>query len=508
MSRFKTTDDLSQKAEELKNKVFSIKEDGQRPIRKNFQGGYNLEEDAGTTIYFNKDAKDFLKRSIYFKKETQIIIPRDGEVRVTANGKALSCSDSGAVLIREGTHDRVEVLKGNPIVVTIDKVPEWYKRLTPDGEHRSVSESLTNINKNLLMGHILKEKFTGEQLNKLFSVKLIENVNERYVKFIKLENRESVKEFDEALNLLDFSNDEIDRIRDLWWRSYQKKFYSKESGEIRSDSLSQDTLDKLVKAKMAVEFKPGSGRYFWKGYYSDYEFRHKIWHEALIQDPKENENCIKEFVTSSRSGYDNTGLVWETGNISVYSLKHKANMWSQENTEWIVNSTAYASKGDPFVIGTSTVKSTKEFSEPTPFNDIRKGEVLHCHPIKDGEKKQVEIYVVTNGKAALLTMQNGRPRINVLRPYDIAVIHPGVSHRVMAIEGKYEHVVFQAPSTFQYGMGFKQERNYNEFGTSYEECLNKALDGIKLDKNVERLSREQLKSSLLRPRRHEGNREI
>lgn len=86
---------------------------------------------------------------------------------------------------------------------------------------------------------------------------------------------------------------------------------SKESGKINQNNLDKDTLDKLIIAKLAIQ-------------------------------------VLKEFASSNRSGYDNSGLVWETGNAVLYSLKHKTNMRTQEHTEWMMNSTAYPRKNEPF----------------------------------------------------------------------------------------------------------------------------------------------------------------
>ncbi|MEI6631204.1 MAG: DUF4922 domain-containing protein, partial [bacterium] len=55
----------------------------------------------------------------------------------------------------------------------------------------------------------------------------------------------------------------------------------------------------------------------------------------------------------------------------------------------------------------------------------------------------------------------GLPDLCILEPGDMAVISPGVVHQVLVVDGPYEHVAVQVPATYQYGVWFKEELDYN-----------------------------------------------
>lgn len=79
--------------------------------------------------------------------------------------------------------------------------------------------------------------------------------------------------------------------------------------------------------------------------------------------------------------------------------------------------------------------------------------------------------MVHKGSGALLTLRDGKPVLHLLAAGDMAILEPGVMHSVLAVNGDYEQLVFQVPSTFQYGFRFKESHDYQELGLDYEEVL-------------------------------------
>jgi len=159
-------------------------------------------------------------------------------------------------------------------------------------------------------------------------------------------------------------------------------------------------------------------------------------------------------------GKDKTGIVWEKNGIVAYSHNLRRDLWNiNKGTEWIVDS---SSKDIP-VAGVSRV-SYKEREGPVRFSSIRPQENIHRHPVRDGNKKMIEVYLVTKGIGALLVIQNGRPKPFFINSDNIAVIQPEVVHEIIAAQAPYEHLVVQVPSVFQYGFWFKENMDYKDVG--------------------------------------------
>ncbi len=149
-------------------------------------------------------------------------------------------------------------------------------------------------------------------------------------------------------------------------------------------------------------------------------------------------------------GWDASGLAWERGRAVAYTESDKRNLWTGSVTEWILNSTAWPGQGAPFVTGVSHVCS--DLQGIHGFHDVRQSETFHRHPVREG-RRQVEAYLITNGRAALAT-ESGY--VTAERG-DLLVVEPGMAHCIAAVEGPYEHLAIQVPSTFQYGLLFKEE---------------------------------------------------
>ena len=82
--------------------------------------------------------------------------------------------------------------------------------------------------------------------------------------------------------------------------------------------------------------------------------------------------------------------------------------------------------------------------------------------------------MVSRGRGALVTLQDGRPTLQILHAGDMAILEPGVTHAVLAVDGDYEQLVFQVPSTFQYGFRFKESHEFRDLGVDYDALLDLA----------------------------------
>ena len=90
------------------NKVISLNENGESSLIRRPDGGYLVDKDTGTVVYYGLDAKNFLKNTAYFDKDTEIVSQSDGQLSVTAPArqtnserKSLSFSEPGAILIEK-----------------------------------------------------------------------------------------------------------------------------------------------------------------------------------------------------------------------------------------------------------------------------------------------------------------------------------------------------------------------------------------------------------------------
>jgi mannose-6-phosphate isomerase-like protein (cupin superfamily) len=250
-----------------------------------------------------------------------------------------------------------------------------------------------------------------------------------------------------------------------------------ESGSFSESEISPALASKLIEEKILVQLSPSikSDLLFWGYYFTEEELSKKLNKLGLTE--KENMQIVDLWGKTTRAGYDTTGLALEDKGVVFYSWHKKCNIWTQHMTEWLVNSQSYPGQGEPFTTGISKVQASKDYKKPIPFKEIRPGEALHRHPDRE-DRNQTEVYCVTSGEAALLTIEKGKPVINKLKAGDMAVIQPGVTHCVIAVKGRYEHTVFQIPSAFQYGFMLKETVDYKDFDTTEEEITKIALNKL------------------------------
>ncbi|MBI2105194.1 MAG: PIG-L family deacetylase, partial [Candidatus Omnitrophica bacterium] len=155
-------------------------------------------------------------------------------------------------------------------------------------------------------------------------------------------------------------------------------------------------------------------------------------------------------------GYNRTGIVWEREGVVVFSHAQKRDLWHPDaSTEWITDSMSDGGAQGAPLAGVSRFAWPQE-GQGAAFTTIRPAETLHHHPVRDGGRQQTELYLVMQGRAGLLVIQEGTAFLHVMRAGDMALLHPGVSHQILVVDGPYEHLVAQVPSTFQYGFWFKE----------------------------------------------------
>jgi hypothetical protein len=471
---------MAQQASETREqrKIFSIGNSSINTVPLRSDGGHLVEEETGTVAYYGNTAKELLKKTGFFTDETIVTIPSNGSIRVTVNGQSFSFSEAGSIMIGAGTKAKVEILKGEPLVTTTEKPPTWYKKHKPGGEHQAGFDKITEINKHLFACHTIKTRFKEEQLEKLLAGGIVKNAenNGKYIEWASFSTQE---ELQSKLKSEGFSGKDIEDLSSLWYQTIKRKLQSMESGHVDKSKFKKETMNKLLDGGIMRDFSCEDGKIYWSSYCTEQEMRSKLSNIGI--SGSEAEEVLSIWEKTTKSGYDNTGLTWDKGKVVAYLLNNKINIWNEQATEWIVNSTAYAGENEPFTVGVSNVVAKKELTEPVAFKSIRATETLHRHPETD-DKKQTECYLVTGGRAALLTIQDGKPHVSILQSGDMAVINPGVAHCVLAVDGPYEHLVFQVPSAFQYGLIFKEGKNYDDYSLKEEEILSFTLNKMKESK--------------------------
>ncbi|MCE1245185.1 MAG: hypothetical protein LWY06_00930 [Firmicutes bacterium] len=460
---------------QTEGRVFRITEDGVKPMEKQADGSYLIDEETGAKAFVGENAKQFLKNTTHFDKETEVIIPTGTTVDTTHERECLSVAEPGAIMIGAGSDAKVKVHEGNVLVTQIDRAPSWYQKVKPEGEMKAEFDRIVDRNQRLFSCAAAKSRFSPEDLNTMMSVGVISQ-DDKYPDSVKWDSSiTSSEKLESRLIAAGMSGEAVEKNSKIWYNTIKRKLYATSSGHAHKSSFSEDQLQKLIDAKIVKPNTIDKINVYWTQYTNEQGLRGKL-DEAGIHG-QEADSVVDVWKKTNRSGYDNTGLTWDKGKVVAYLLREKQNIWNEQNTEWIVNSTEYAGKNEPFTVGASEVKSTRIYSEPAPFHDIRPSEKIHRHPVRDG-KKQTESYLVTSGEAALLTIRDGQPTLTFMKQGDMAVISPGIAHCVLAMNGDYEHICFQVPSAFQYGFLFKDELNYESFNTDEKVLLDAALKGL------------------------------
>ena len=459
--------------------IFRITENDVQPIPASTDGSYKVDDETGTSIYFGEDAKKYLEQTVTFNRETEIILTRGASISVKVDKETLTFSEPGAIMLGAGATATIKVHEGDVIVTSSEKAPNWYRKLVPGGELHSEFEKLADLNSRLYKCITQKSRFKAEDLQRLMDFGIVEQSKE-YPDSVQWDTSiKSDEDIHSRLIEAGFRGQSIDENVKIWYNTIKRKLQSYASGRVAKDKFTPELFGKLISAGILKENRFDNKNAFWTMYGKESQLRSILGSKGFSQ--AEVEDTIKVWRKTTRSGYDNTGLIWDKGKVVAYSLQDKLNMWNEQDTEWIVNSTEYAGENEPFLVGVSSVRAKQHYDRPVSFNEIRPSERLHRHPIMD-EKKQTEAYLLTGGRAVLLTIQNNKPHYTFLNPGDMVIISPGVKHCVLAADGNYEHVCFQVPSAFQYGLIFKEESGYEQFGTSHQALVEGALIGLRQNK--------------------------
>lgn len=425
------------------------------PIIKRYDGGYNVDKETGTVVYYGIDAKRYLENITLHTQDTQIISQSGCKIAVTpSSGEQYVLNEPGAIMINKGNIASVEVLEGNPLVITTIKAPDWYEKFAPNSSHTGYFDTLAEKNKHIYSSEVTKQAL-GKNYEALEDAGIVKgSIDESYFMF----NVDSMEELQTKLRGSHLPIEDAVEVIKLFKRcEMQTKKQPQSAGNISKLDflmLENRTQSKLLKSKLISKNTDGS--YQWTSFSTREDFENNLWQKTKAFG-RERKEIIDLWDKSTRSGYDVSGLLTSDNGVTIYSHKGKLNPYSYAETEWITNSTAWTPSG-AMDIGVSRVINGNEKSANRAFNDVRAEECIHKHQNpKNKLEKMTESYLLTQGKAAMYTSVNGKPEIKVLNAGDLYVIPSGVEHGIIAVDGEYEHLCFQTPSAFQYGFRFKSD---------------------------------------------------
>lgn len=428
-------------------------------------GGTLVEAETGTVAYTGPAARAFLGEPRRFDHETEVVIPDGARARITVGAETCHVDESGVVLIPAGTVAKVEVDRADPLIITSERAPGWYRKHKPD---TPFYQDIARLNQQIVDGRTtLRAAFPQALLQKLEEHHVVEDEGKR-VRWVDVRNPDALRERLAPLGLPEAWVDQTER---LWSDTIRRSLYGHSAGRVPRSAFREEDVQRLVDTGLVLPMRLSPQELRWTRYHTEDEVRGRL-HEGGFQGA-EADRVVDVWRATCHAGYDVSGINWQKDGVVLYTHRGRMNMWSETQTEWLVASTSYAGKNEPFTVGVSTVRAAATPEGPLPFRQIRPAESLHSHPVSEGAT-QTEAYLVSKGKGALLTVQDGRPVLEILHAGDMAVLQPGVKHAVLAVDGDYEQLVFQVPSTFQYGFRFKESHEYSDLGMSYETILETA----------------------------------
>ncbi|MGN1124919.1 MAG: hypothetical protein ACI4SM_01910 [Candidatus Gastranaerophilaceae bacterium] len=431
-------------------------------MKKTENGGFIVEQKTGTELIYGNDAIKFLKHKNVFEKDTHIVFPKKATGTITIDGKTTDIKENTAIVLNKNSKAKIEVTKGYPMVMTSEKNFDWYDDYSSNAGTKPIRakyNELRNINAHLYNGEISKSKFAPELVEKLVDRAVVTEKN-GYIKFNNYYN----PEFQEK-RLIEsgFTREEVNSMMPLYTDVLDAMKSGKLTRKVTKGQMSDEVIQRLKDENVLLNTKDKNSKelYWTKNFANVDELKGCLNPEKFSK--KEIKTIVDAWNKDNKAGYDLTGLNFLADDIAMYSFDKKLNNWSLEDSCWITNSTAMATKdGKALSMGTSMVQS--DIEKPVDMRKLHKSEKLHKHPsYKD--KAQSEVYLVTSGCAALNIVKNGKPQVKIIKQGEVVVIKPGVVHCVNSIIGEYEQIVSQVPSAFQYGFGFKEEVDdvpYNE----------------------------------------------
>jgi hypothetical protein len=428
-----------------------------------------VDAETGTVAYYGAAARRLLAETGEFPHETQVIVPAGSQVRVEVGGEGCLFGEPGALAIPPGSRARVEVLQGEVMVVTCPRPPGWYRKHLPRGEHAGRYQEISRLNR-LLAEHpsTRRENLSPDLLAALLERGLVREEAGLPGRVVWQELRSFE---DLRLRLQGLPEPQVAQAEEQWSAAMRRRFQARNAGRFPRADLGEADARRLIQAGLVREVQSVPDELFWARMFTEEEVRGRL--AGAGYQGQDVERLAGLWAATSRAGYDISGLTWEKGGLALYLQRDRMNLWNEQPTEWLLASTNYGSAG-PATLGCSTVRAPEPLTGPVPFTRLRPAETLHRHPVVEGEQKQTEVYLVTRGRGALLSLVEGRPVLSLLHAGDMAVLEPGVVHCVLAVDGDYEQLVVQVPSAFQYGFRFKENRSFEDLPAGYEELLSRA----------------------------------
>jgi len=451
--------------------VFRVTGSGVQDIAPRADGGYLVEPETGTVAWYGENAERYLASTARHEHDTEVVVPRDTRLTVQVNGRSLHTSDPCGVLIGAGG-DAEGKVEGNPLVLRTERAPAWYARVGPDGEHRDRFDEIARMNQRLFARKVDEKRFSAFHRDTLLGAGVLRQSEPGYLEWAPCKTPEDMSG---RLRDCGLPEGDVRDLTDVWCSTMRRGLYGRHSGTADRSDFTDNEVRGLKRLGVVRENLLSPGELFWTEYSTETELRSRLATGGFEDGA---DRIVSVWKRTTRAGYDNTGLIFDEGRVVAYSGPDKVNLWNQQPSEWILNSTAYPGANQCFTVGVSHVASRKPSSEPVPFKDIRPAEALHRHPV-NGDKKQTEGYLVVKGCGDLVTVENGKPVHHVLEAGDMAIIDPGVAHCVLAAQGDYEHLVFQVPSAFQYGFMFKESMPAEYFGTTDQALLADGLEALR-----------------------------
>ncbi|MBQ8636138.1 hypothetical protein IJX73_01595 [bacterium] len=462
---------------------------------------YLIDFDSQTEIMYGLDAVKYLARTSEFEYDTQIIFPKKAKGIAHIKGKDVNLEESSAIMINAGAKAQIDAQDGYPMVILSKRDYDWYERYGKDAKDigiRNKFDELIYYNSHLYNGSfspnvLLPNRFRDEKF--LASIGIDKNASRNYLLYDIYNKRDSLGEEDKKAivhlkELLDklfekglieakeegyikatkgyesgyfakllqeegFDKEDIDALIPVFKQARQVKMESVFTRKNSASDYPQELIKKMKEKGILYDNKKDSDiNVYWKYHLGNEHSLRQILQEKGFSS-QEQDLIVANWKKANVVGYDLSGLKFLDEDVAVYNLKDKLNNWTRSKTDWVTNSTALSSgKGETPFVGVSMVRY--DGAKPETMAKIRGGqEILHRHP-NLSEKRQTEVYLVTDGGAILNIERNGEIVDKLIKKGELVVIGPGVSHCVNSVSGNYEHVVVQLPSAFQYGFGFKE----------------------------------------------------
>ena len=410
----------------------------EKALKKASDGSYLVDSETVTRLYYGKDAENFLNSTTVFDKDTQIISPHDGALKVEVDGKEFTIESDGAILLRGGKKAKVTVLKSNPLVLTSERKPVWYEEYSNNSKNKTLinrHRELSEVYRHFYDGHLRVSALGEEIVNKLTDAGKAEIVD---AKNIKMKRSYSVDYMMKDLEGI-LTEEEAIVFKRAYSAARRLQLTTKEARRVFSEGLDPELKEKMKEKKLIAVLNESdkADRIYWHKMFTDErELKRELQNLDFTKD--ETEEIIAFWKKSNKLGFDYSGLKYVSENAAIYSLKDRVNNMTGAPAYWNTTSFVVASVENnpphPF-IGVSEKHSDKDCKEPKLFKQIRLSETLHSHSAEI-DKHQTEVYLVTEGAGALTIIKDGVPKTVAIRQGEALVLQPGVKHCMSAFKGK------------------------------------------------------------------------